>query len=90
VRGEPNGRNMEGCVRAAVLTGDRGGGAVVRHLNLPRGSVHGALNGLWWSAGGGESSLARRSGAREGRPRDGRKMGGDGGVTLLRGAAGRQ
>jgi hypothetical protein len=30
VRGELNGRNMEGCVRAAVLTGDgRDGGAVI-------------------------------------------------------------
>jgi hypothetical protein len=83
-RDEPNGRNMQ---RSSPETEE---GAVVRHSNLPRGSVHGALNGLWWSAGGGESSLARRSGAREGRPRDGRKMGGDGGVTLLRGAAGRQ
>jgi hypothetical protein len=54
------------------------------------GSGHGALNGLRWSEGGGESSWAHRSGAREGRCGDGRKTGGDSGGTLLKGAAGRQ
>jgi hypothetical protein len=65
MRSELNGRNVEGCVRAAILTRD--GGAAVEFAE--GGSGHGALNGLWWSVGGGESSWARRSGVREGRAR---------------------
>jgi hypothetical protein len=66
VRGELNGGNVEGCVRVAVLTRDGGdGGAAIGFAEGEAVAVLRMVSG--GSAGGGESSWAHRSGAREDR-----------------------
>jgi hypothetical protein len=86
VRGELNGRNVEGYVRAAVLTED--GGAVIEF-------VEGEAVAMLRTVSSGRQEEGRTHGrvrvvrGRVGRG-DGRKMSGDGGGTLLRGAAGKQ
>jgi hypothetical protein len=58
-----SGKSEEGCVRAAVLTGDGGDGGVL--IEFTEGeTVVGAPNGLRVSTGGGGSSWARWSEAR--------------------------
>jgi hypothetical protein len=86
VRGELNGRNVEGCVRAAILTGDGGdGGAAVESAE---GEAVATLQTV--SDGRHEEGRARGCiGVVRGRVghRDGRTAGGDGGGTLLNGVA---
>jgi hypothetical protein len=81
VRGELNGRNVEGYVRAAVLTED--GGAVIEF-------VEGEAVAMLRTVSSGRQEEGRTHGrVRVVRGRvghgDGRKTGGDGGGTLLRG-----
>jgi hypothetical protein len=52
-----SGKSEEGCMRATVLTGDRGdGGASIEFTEGE--TVAGAPNGLWALVGGGGSSRA--------------------------------
>jgi hypothetical protein len=84
VRGELNGRNVEGCMRAAILTGDGGdGGAAVE-------SDEGEVVEMLRTVSGGQQEEGRargRIGVVRGRvgSGDGRTVSGDG--TLLKGVA---
>jgi hypothetical protein len=84
VWGELNRRNVEGCVRAAILTGDGGdGGMVVEFVEGEAVTVPRTV-----SDGPQEEGRAHgRIGVVRGRVRrgDGRIAGGDGGSTLLKG-----
>jgi hypothetical protein len=87
VRGELNRRNMEGCVRAAVLTGDGGdGGTAIEFVEGKRSQCSKRSPVVSRRR---ESSRAHRSGVWEHRRGDGSKVGGDGGGTLLNGRDGK-
>jgi hypothetical protein len=88
VRGELNGRNVEGCVRVAVLTRDGGDGGTV--IEFVEGEAIAVLRTV---SGGRQEEGRARGHVRVVRGRvgcgDGRKTGGDGGSTLLKGVVGR-
>jgi hypothetical protein len=89
VRGELNGRNVEGCVWAAILTRDGGDGGTV--VEFAEGEAVAVLQ--MGSDGQQEEGRARgRVRVVRGRVKrgDGRTAGGDSGGTLLKGAGGMQ
>jgi hypothetical protein len=59
VRGELNGRNMEGCVRAAVLTGDGGDGGTTIEF------VEGEAVAVLQTVSGGQQKEGELAGASE-------------------------
>jgi hypothetical protein len=82
-----NGRNVDGCVRAAVLTGD--GGHSGATIEFDEGEAIAVLRTV--SGGRQEEGRARgRIGVVRGRVGrgDGRKASGDGSDTLLKGGGG--